>query len=143
MSTRADETRRIVDKLDETKNAEYFRNPDRPGAVRRSQPRDPAVIRAQSRLRVAAWRVEQDRKRAPTVNQIGMRLAVALATMENLDQLNPGDPGIVGRMLLDLQSQGFDVGETLATLKRLRKRLRDRVAYSLPVESGATGPGRR
>ena len=130
------EVDRVVAALDETRKAEYFRNPDRPDASimrPRRQRQPPEVVKAKSRIRVAAWRVEQDRRCAPTTAQIGAALVAALATTESLDTLTSGEPGIVGRMLVDLQTRGFDLSETLTTLKRLRKRLHDRVRYSEPV----------
>jgi hypothetical protein len=139
MNTHADETRRIVDRIDETRRSEYFRNPDRPGSVHRAPPRDPAIIRAQSRLRVAAWRNRMDERRAPTSAQIGAALVDALATAGNLDKLTVDDDGLVGHALFLLQRKGFDIIETKETLKRVRSRLLD----SETVENGASGPRRR
>jgi hypothetical protein len=124
--TRADETARVVAALDETRMTEYFRNPDRPdGSIMRPrrQRQPPEVIKAKSRIRVAHWRNEQDRKHAPTTQQIGSAMVVALASTANLDELTCDDPGLVGKMLVDLQRRGFDILETRDTLKRLRSRL--------------------
>ena len=127
MSRKTDETARIVAALDETRRAEYFRDPDRPDAkfLRSRRGRQhPDVVRAQARVRVANWRVQQDRRGAPTTAQVGMALVSALATA-SLAELTASDHALVGRMLQDLVQRGFDIQETKAVLRRLRNRLVD------------------
>jgi hypothetical protein len=118
---------RVVAALDETRHSEFFRNPDRPDGrfVRERRGRQhPDVLRAQARIRTAHWRNKMDRKRAPTTQQICMSLLVALVT-SNLNELTERDHGLVGKMLLDLQSRGFSIVEAKATLRRLRNRMVD------------------
>lgn len=125
--TRADEVARVVAALDETRKAEYFRNPDRPdGSIMRPrrQRQPPEVVKAKARIRVARWRNVQDERRAPTTQQIGAALVVALASTAKLDELTIDDPGLVGRMLTTLRNNGYDIIETKETLKRVRGRLR-------------------
>ena len=135
--SKADDVNRIVRQIDETRQTEHFRNDDRPAgrAVRRRRTaQHPDVIRAQARLRVAAWRNRQDAAGAPTTAQIGQAMCVALVT-SSLAELTFEDHGLVGRMLDDLQARGFSRDETLAVLARLRDRIVD------PADStGSGGP---
>ena len=142
MMTRADDVARTVRQIDETRQTEYFRNDDRPDgrAVRpRRSSLHPDVIKAQARVRVAAWRNRQDAMGAPTSSQIGMAMVTALATAR-LDQLTVEDHGLVGRMLIDLQRRGFSVVETKAVLQRLRDRIAEPVDRSGEnVDDGGSG----
>lgn len=140
MSTHADEVRRIVNQLDETRRSEYFRNPDRPdGRIRgRRQRQSPEVIKAKSRIRVAHWRNVQDERRAPTTAQIGAALVAALALSGRINTLSPDEPGIVGAMLTDLRQRGFDMNELVATMQRLRVRLQ--AARNDVHGAGGSGP---
>ncbi|SDJ74138.1 hypothetical protein SAMN05216338_106313 [Bradyrhizobium sp. Rc2d] len=106
----------------------YFqRDPDRADAIfvkpRRRQPIE--VSRAKARLRTARWRSEMDRRRAPTVEQVGMALAVALATTSWQDRLTGADYDLIRRALMDLEARGFSIAEARKTLRRLRIKLVD------------------
>lgn len=120
------EVDRIVARIDETRAAEHFRNPDRPNAkfIRRRRRQDPAIGRAKTRLRTADYRNRLDRRGAPSTAQIGMSLVVALVTA-NLGDLTEADRGLVGRALVDLQERGFSVAEAKDMLRRLRSRIVD------------------
>lgn len=89
------EVDRIVARIDETRAAEHFRNPDRPNAkfIRRRRRQDPAIGRAKTRLRTADYRNRLDRRGAPSTAQIGMSLVVALVTA-NLGDLTEADRGL-------------------------------------------------
>lgn len=125
MSKRADDVTRTVAAIDATRQAEHFRNDDRPDgrAVRSRRKRlHPDVIRAQARVRVSAWRNRQDAIRAPTTAQIGMAMVVALVS-SGLSELTTRDHGLVRRMLEDLERRGFSNDETKAVLQRMRERI--------------------
>jgi hypothetical protein len=126
MKSKADEVARIVSEIDETREAEHFRSPDRPDArfVKPRRRQDPAIGRAKTRARTAAWRVRLDQRGAATTYEIGMALVVALATAKS-KEMTGDDWDLVGRALADLQSRGFDLAEVKDTLRRLRRRLRD------------------
>jgi hypothetical protein len=117
---------RIVAKIDETRVAEHFRNQDRPDSrfVKTRRLQDPAIGRAKTRLRTAAYRNRLDQRGAPATQQIAMALLVGLVT-SRLDELTEDDRGIVGRMLTDLQGRGFSISESQAMLRRLRDRIVD------------------
>lgn len=115
-----------IDRIDAERRASLYRDPDRPDAhFLRSRDRLPKeVLRARARVRTDRWRTDMDRRKAPTASQIGLSLVHALVT-SRLDELTESDRGLVGAMLTDLQSRGFDVKEALATLRRTRNRLVD------------------
>lgn len=124
---RQQDVRRTVEMIDETRRSEYFRDPDRPDSTfvrpRRGR-QDPEIVKAQTRLRTAHWRNQQDRKGAPTTYQIGMSVIAALVTARMSD-ITETDRGLIGAMLTDLQARGFSVMETKAVLRRLRNRMVD------------------
>lgn len=123
---KSEATDRIVAKIDETRVAEHWRNPDRPDSkfVKPRRLQDPAIGRAKARLRTAAYRNRLDQRAAPSTYQIAMALVVALVT-SRLDELTESDRGLVGRMLVNLQNSGFSVAESKAMLRRLRNRIVD------------------
>lgn len=116
-----------IAEMDSARGAYFQRDPDRPDNVfvkpRRRRPVE--VIRAQQRLRTARWRSEMDRRRAPTVSDVGMALATALATSSWSDMLTPADYDLIRRALVDLEARGFDPKEVRKTMRRLRLRLVD------------------
>jgi hypothetical protein len=133
---------RIVAKIDETRIAEHWRNPDRPNAkfVKRRR-QDPKITRAKTRVRTAHYRNRLDQRGAPSTAQVGMSLVVALVTA-NLDALTQEDRGIVRRALVDLQGRGFSVVEALNMLRRLRNRVvdpadREGASTGAPIEPSA------
>lgn len=65
-----------------------------------------------------------DRRRAPTAEQVGMAMCVALAT-SRLEDLTRDDRLLVMRALHFLQANGFSIDEAKATLRRMRLRLVD------------------
>jgi hypothetical protein len=121
-----DDVDRIA-QLDSVRSATFFRDPDRPDSryVRSRGPVPAEVRRAQGRLRTAHYRAELDRRKAPTTRDLGMALAVALATTPRLNTLTRSDFDLIRRALLDLQARGFDMAEARKTMRRLRSRLMD------------------
>jgi hypothetical protein len=117
---------RIVAKIDETRVAEHWRNPDRPdGKFVRSRGRqDPAIGRAKTRLRTAHYRNRLDQAKRPSNYQIGMSPVVALVTAR-MDELTDLDRSLVGKAPVDLQGGGFSVVEAKSMLRKLRNRMVD------------------
>ncbi|MDA9411805.1 hypothetical protein [Bradyrhizobium sp. CCBAU 45384] len=118
----------LIQEMDEARGTYFQRDPDRPDSVfvkprRRRQPVE--VRRAQQRLRTARWRSEMDRRRAPTANDVGMALAVALATTSWSDTFTSFDYDLIRRALSDLEARGFDPKEVRKTMRRLRTRMVD------------------
>ncbi|WP_375312807.1 hypothetical protein WHZ77_05875 [Bradyrhizobium sp. A5] len=126
---RSDEINKIVASIDETRRTEHFRNHDDRPDARTFKPRPgrrvpKEIVRAQTRLRSAAWRVRMDSRAAPSSREIGMALVYSLIT-SRLSALTFTDEDIVGRALLDLQARGFSITEARNTLRRLRNRYVD------------------
>ena len=127
MKLKPEDVDRIVAKIDETRRAEHFRNPDRPSTmflpVRQKQ--DPRIRQAKARARTAAWRNKCDRENRPEARDIGMALVTALATSPNLLNMTEPEVGFITAALADLDARGFDRAQTLRVLRRLRNRLLD------------------
>ncbi len=124
---KSDDVDRIVEKLDETRMAEFFRVPDRPNgrAMTRLQRRqDPAIGKARARIRTAHCRVRLDQAKRPSTSQIGMALVKALVTSPS-SIMTRSDWNLVGRALADLQSRGFDLLEVRSALRKLRDQFVD------------------
>ncbi|MGY3356279.1 hypothetical protein ACVWZK_002942 [Bradyrhizobium sp. GM0.4] len=122
---RREDADRVVAEIDETRRAEHWRDPDRPDprvfAPRRVRV-PPEIVKAQTRLRTAAWRNRMDRRRAPTGREVGMALVAALITSSMSEIMESSDRGILAKALVDLDRRGFSVTEAKATLRRLRDR---------------------
>lgn len=117
----------MIAELNAAQAAYFERDPDRPDSrfvkPRGRVPMD--VRRAQARLRTARWRSNLDRRKAPTVDQIGMALATALATTSWSDKLTSADYDLIRRALMALEARGFSIAEAKRTLRRLRIRMVD------------------
>ena len=119
----------VVRRIDTTREAECFRNPDRPQArvVRRSTSRQPVeVVRAQTRLRTASYRVRMDADREATTAQIGIAMVVALSTA---DHVSAADSELLKRAIADLHARGFDICKVRDTMRRIR------CAHRQPLDS--------
>ncbi|WP_339037518.1 hypothetical protein WHZ78_07310 [Bradyrhizobium symbiodeficiens] len=115
--------------IDETLRTEFWRDHDGRPDPKAFRPRStgrvpPSVVRAQTRLRTAAWRNRKDRSRSPDSHQIGLSMVKALIT-SRLSELTWTDRDLVARMLLDLRSRGFSIEETKQVLRRMRTRYVD------------------
>jgi hypothetical protein len=117
----------VVARIDETRVAEHWRNPDRPDAtfVKQRRRQDPKIRRAKGRARTAVWRNGLDRLRRPESRDIGMSLVVALVTSEHLLDMTQTEVRFVTAALADLKHRGFARDQTLKVLRRLRTRLVD------------------
>ena len=123
---KTEDVARIVARIDETRVAEHFRNPDRPNAkfVKADRRQDPAIGRTKTRLRTAHYRNRLDQAKRPSTYQIGMALVMSLATA-SADSMSRSDWNLVGRALADLQRRGFDIAEAKKTLRRLWNQMVD------------------
>jgi len=116
-----------IAEMDSVRGTLFYRDPERPDSrfVKPRRRRPAEVVKAQQRLRTARWRSEMDRRRAPTVAEVGMSLAVALATTSWSDKLTALDYDLIRRALDDLQARGYSIEEARKTLRRLRVRMVD------------------
>jgi hypothetical protein len=117
------EIRRIVRQIDETRTAEYFRDPYRPNARFARPCQDPEVSKAKARLRIANWRAELDRRKRPTASQVGIALAVAFAAHPDFYEIYRLEGSILQRALEHLKSNGFSIDEAQDVLRQIRRRM--------------------
>jgi hypothetical protein len=117
----------IVDQINETRESEFWRDPDRPSTkfvpARRKQ--DPKIVKAKGRSRTADWRNACDRLGRPEARDIGMAMVTALVTSEHLLDMTGREVRFVSAALADLEARGFDRAQTLGVLRRLRNRVVD------------------
>lgn len=115
-----------VAEIDAGRRVYFQRDPDRPDSrfVKSPVRVQPEVRKAQGRLRTSRWRSDMDRAKRPSTRDIGMALAVALAT-SNLREMTTDERRLVMRALHDLRDRGFDIEQAKVTMRRLRNRLLD------------------
>ena len=145
MNYSPDSVQQRVDRMVAERKATLFRDPDRPNGTftrsRRGRTVPPEVIREQARTRVARHRVELDRRRAPTVEQMGRAFIAAFATMDNINMMTAVELPAFNRMLVDLERRGFDLSEAKRTLRRLRNRMLDASAREGEPDDSGPQPG--
>lgn len=117
----------LIAECDAVRSAYFCRDPDRPDSryVRSRSTVPPEVKRAKGRLRTSRYRSELDRLRKPTVKDVAMALAVALATTNWQSMLTPADYDLLHRALDDLVARGFDRKQAALTMRGLRNWLVD------------------
>lgn len=127
MGLRQSDVDRTVAQIDKRREAEFWRDPDRPSRcfVPARQRQDPEIRKAKARARTAAWRNELDRLGRPECRDIGMALVTALASSPDLMTMTGPEVRFVSAALADLESRGFDRKQVLRVLRRLRNRLVD------------------
>jgi hypothetical protein len=76
-------------------------------------------------MRTARYRASMDARKAPTAQQCGLALAVALETTPGLADLTVDDMLLVKRALAYLRANGFDIAEPKKTMRRLRNKIVD------------------
>jgi hypothetical protein len=103
MSMSAAGVRKEVDRINRNAEAEFWRNPDRPATnfFRSRDRQDPEIVKAKSRERTKAWRVNRDRKGRPEVRDIGVALLASLVTTPHAE-MSRKEWGMVARALADL-----------------------------------------
>jgi hypothetical protein len=119
---------RVVAAIDEIRRTEHWRDPDRPDgrAVPVTRGRVPVeIVRAQARLRTAHWRTRMDRRKRPSLEQVGVALAVAFAGHPQFTDIYSLEGTILERAMTDLQARGFSPREAQDVLRKLRRRLVD------------------
>lgn len=118
-----------VDQIDTARKAYFDRNPDRPIGRARARSKKPAdVVKAESRLRTAAYRKQLDDRRAPEAYHVGIQfllstIQVAREAGFEADEL-PETKKAFDHALDALEARGFDRQEARAVFKRLTRRVR-------------------
>lgn len=118
-----------IEQIDAAREAYFERNPDRPVGRARTRSRKPAnVLKAESRLRTAAWRKQNDDRRAPEAYHVGIQFllsTIEVARAAGFDVADMPETQAAFKHALDaLEARGFDRQEAMAVYKRLTRRVR-------------------
>jgi hypothetical protein len=108
---------------------QYFeRSPDRPSARARARSKKPVeIVKAESRLRTAAWRQANDKLGKPEAFAVAMQFLVSTVSLaretglEGLDAFRPSEAAFQ-RALSELVARGFDMEASKAVFRRLTRR---------------------
>lgn len=117
----------MISKIDEVTKSYFGRDPDRPDSrFFKARGRMPVEVRrAKQRMRTARWRADMDRRKSPTIDEVGRALVEALVTSDRdkLMDRTGADFDLVKRALLTLHERGYSIDETRQSLRRRRNRL--------------------
>ncbi|QOZ66341.1 MULTISPECIES: hypothetical protein [Bradyrhizobium] len=117
----------MIEKIDDVTRTCFARDPDRPdNQFFKPRGRMPVELRrAKQRMRTARWRADMDRRKSPTIDEVGRALVEALVTSdrERLMDRSGAEFDLVKRALVSLRDRGYSVEETLETLRRRRNGL--------------------
>jgi hypothetical protein len=102
-----------VEQIDAARKAYFERSPDRPQGRVRTRTRKPAeVVKAESRMRTAAWRASLDKRGRPETDQVAL-------------QFLPETKKAFDKMFNAMAERGFQRNEVVeAVVKRLTRRAR-------------------
>jgi hypothetical protein len=116
-----------VAEIDQARAAYFERNPDRPQGRVRARSRKPAdVLKAESRMRTAAWRSQLDKLGRPESDQVALQFLVCLidvareAGHEVADL--PETRRAFDRMFAAMSERGFQRSEVEAVVRRMTRR---------------------
>jgi hypothetical protein len=119
-----------VAEIDAGRQQYFARSPDRPQARVRARSRKPdAVLKAESRLRTAAWRHENDKLKKPEGSMVAMQFLVSTVDIaresgaEGLDAFRPSEAAFQ-HALSELVARGFDLEASKAVFRRLTRRVK-------------------
>jgi hypothetical protein len=119
-----------VAEIDAGRAAYFTRSPDRPRARLIAQSKKPLEIKkAESRLRTAAWRQENDKLKKPEGAAAAMQFLVSTvslargAGLEGLDAFRPSEAAFQ-HALDELVARGFDREAAKSVFRRLTRRLK-------------------
>jgi hypothetical protein len=117
-----------VAEIDAAKGAYFERSADRPQGRVRARSRKPAeILKAESRMRTAAWRHENDKQRRPEGFAVAMQFLVSTVSLaresglDGLDAFRPSEAAFQ-HALSELVARGFDMEASKAVFRRLTRR---------------------
>jgi hypothetical protein len=118
-----------IEQIDEARSAYFTRNPDRPQGRVRVRSRQPVeLVKAKSRLRTAAWRLQLDKIGRPESDAVALTLLVCLIDVarESGHQVAdlPETRAAFNRMFAVMEERGYQRSEVEAVIKRLTRRVR-------------------
>jgi hypothetical protein len=114
--------------IDAARRQYFERSPDRPVGPARTRSRKPAeILKAESRLRTAAWRQANDKLRKPEGFAVAMQFLVSTVSLaretglDGLDAFRPSEAAFQ-HALNELAARGFDREAAKAVFRRLTRR---------------------
>jgi hypothetical protein len=121
--------KQTIEQIDEAKVAYFERNPDRPVGRARPRSRKPVeVLKAESRMRTAAWRKQLDDRRAPEAYHVALQFLLStidVARAAGFEVSDMPETKAAFKHSLDaLEARGFDREQAMAVYKRLTRRVR-------------------
>jgi hypothetical protein len=118
-----------VNQIDAARESYFEQNPDRPVGHARARSKRPAdVVKAESRMRTAAWRKQLDDRRAPESYHVALQfllstIDVAREAGLEIEEL-PETKKAFDHAFDALEARGFNRKEVMAVYKRLTRRAR-------------------
>lgn len=117
----------MISKIDNVTKSYFGRDVERPdNRFCKARGRMPIEVRrAKQRMRTARWRADMDRRKSPTIDEVGRALVEALVTSDRdkLMDRTGVEFDLVKRALVILRDRGYSIDETKETLRRRRDRL--------------------
>jgi hypothetical protein len=116
-----------VAEIDADRKASFFRSPDRPQARARARSKKPVeLVKAESRRRTAAWRVDLDRRGRPESDTVALTLLLCLIDVARESGHEVADlpetKAAFDRMFDTLAERGYLRTEVEAVIKRMTRR---------------------
>lgn len=116
--------------IDAAKGAYFERSADRPqGRVRARPWKSHEIKKAESRMRTAAWRCQNDKQGRPEGFAVAMQFLVSTVSLaresglEGLDAFRPSEAAFQ-HALSELVARGFDMEASKAVFRRLTRRIK-------------------
>jgi hypothetical protein len=116
--------------IDAAREAYFGRSPDRPqGSARARSRKPPEILKAESRLRTAAWRQANDKSGKPEAFVVALQFLVSTVSLarekglEGLDAFRSSEAAFQ-HALDELVARGFDREAAKAVFRRLTRRAR-------------------
>ena len=113
--------------IDEARSAYFSRNPDRPQGRVRTRSRKPAeILKAESRMRTAAWRADLDKRGRPETNQVATQFLISLVEVAresgySVEDLPETKASFV-KMFDAMAERGFQRDQVEAVIRRMTRR---------------------
>ena len=118
-----------VAEIDQARAAYFERNPDRPQGRVRVRSRKPAeILKAESRMRTAAWRNQNDGRKRPEAYHCAMQFLASMLVIvrqsghEGLQDFRETERAFQ-HALATLEARGYDKVQAMAVFKRLTRRV--------------------
>jgi hypothetical protein len=118
-----------VEHIDAARKAYFERSPDRPQGRVRARSRKPAeIVKAESRLRTAAWRADLDKRGRPESDTVAVTLLLCLIDVARDSGFEVADlpetKRAFDKVFAVMAERGYQRNEVEAVIKRMTRRVR-------------------